>query len=102
MSVLFFMDADAIERQRTAAELERIFDLVEKSAMNTVDRTLGAEMSVLWPVDTEPGSENTIWTRVVADGDVPTDLAVKKTEFVSAIKRTESSQHLVKKTITSG
>ena len=41
MSVLLLLDAEAVERQRTAAELERIFDLVERSAMNTVDRTLG-------------------------------------------------------------
>ncbi|UPQ97126.1 DUF2453 domain-containing transmembrane protein [Chloropicon primus] len=100
MSVLLFVDAEAVERQRTAAELERIFDVVEKSAMDAVDRTLGAEMSILWLVDTE--KDNTIWTRVVADGDVPTDLEVKKTDFVSAIKRTGSSRDLVNKTITTG
>ena len=70
MSVLLFIDAEAAERQKTAAELERIFDLVERSAMNTLDRTLNAEMSILWLVDKE--KDNTIWTRVVADGDVPT------------------------------
>ena len=99
MSVLFFMDAAEIERQKTAAELERIFDLVERSAMNTADRVLGAEMSILWLVDKDDA--NTIWTRVVADGDVPTDQEIKKTDFVSDVRRTDSSQSLVKKTIQS-
>ena len=41
MSVLLLLDAEAVERQRTAAELERIFDLVERSAMKAADRALG-------------------------------------------------------------
>ena len=40
--------------------------------------------------------------KVVADGDVPSDLEIKKTDFVSVIKKTASSQDLVKKTITTG
>jgi len=50
----------------------------------------------LWTSDA-----NTIWTRVVADGDVPTDQEIKKTDFVSDVRRTDSSQSLVKKTIQS-
>jgi len=99
MSVLFFIDTEALERQRTAAELEGIFDLVERSAMDTADRILGAEMSILWLVDRE--DEDTIWTRVVADGDVPSDQEIKKTDFVSVVRRTDSSQNIVKKTIQS-
>ena len=100
MSVLFFMDAEAIEKQKTAAELERIFDLVERSAMNTVDKVLGAEMSILWMIDKD--HDNAIWTRVVADGDIPTDQEIKKTDFVSAVRRTDSSTNIVMKTIQTG
>ncbi len=67
--------------------------------MNTADRILGAEMSILWLVDRE--DEDTIWTRVVADGDVPSDQEIKKTDFVSVVRRTDSSQNIVKKTIQS-
>merc|ERR1711977_745165 len=100
MSVLFFMDAEAIEKQKTAAELERIFDLVERSAMNTVDKVLGAEMSILWMIDKD--HDNAIWTRVVADGDIPSDQEIKKTDFVSAVRRTDSSTNIVMKTIQTG
>mmetsp|Transcript_13909 Transcript_13909/g.35912 ORF Transcript_13909/g.35912 Transcript_13909/m.35912 type:complete len:131 (-) Transcript_13909:309-701(-) len=67
--------------------------------MDTADRILGAEMSILWLVDRE--DEDTIWTRVVADGDVPSDQEIKKTDFVSVVRRTDSSQNIVKKTIQS-
>ena len=100
MSVLFFMDAEALEKQKTAAELERIFDIVEQTAMNTVDRVLGAEMSIMWMIDKK--NDNTIWTRVVADGDIPTDQDIKKTDFVSAVRRMQSSTNIVMKTIKSG
>ncbi len=97
MSCLLLMDTEAIERQKTAAELEKVFDLVEASAMNTADKVVGAEMSILWIVDKE--KEGSVWTRVVADGDVATDADVKKTDYITAIKRLESSRQIVRETI---
>jgi len=100
MSCLFFIDHEALERQKTAAELEKIFDIVEMSAMNTADRVVGAEMSILWMVDTE--NDNDVWTRVVADGDVATDIEIKKTDYVSMVKKLDSSKDIVERTIRTG
>ena len=56
MSVLLLLDAEAVERQRTAAELERIFDLVERSANEHGGSDAGVSLS--------PASQQCTWPGV--------------------------------------
>ena len=67
LSCLFFIDADQVERERRLEELNQMFDLVESSHLETVERVIGAELAVLWIHDKEEGR---LLARVMSkDGD---------------------------------
>ena len=55
LSCLFFIDADQVERERRLEELNQMFDFVESSHLETVERVIGAELAVLWIHDKEEG-----------------------------------------------
>lgn len=57
MTCLLFMDTEKIEREKRCAELNGLFNLVEKNSLETVETLIGADLAVLWIYDEGDGSQ---------------------------------------------
>ena len=57
MTCLLFMDTEKIDREKRCAELNGLFNLVEKNSLETVETLIGADLAVLWIYDEGDGAQ---------------------------------------------
>merc|ERR1719197_2473398 len=70
MTCLLFIDTDRAEREKKVSELNLLFDLVERSSLEAIEKLIGAELAVLWIYDDE---EDELMARVMSR-EAPKDL----------------------------